>query len=460
MLKKILSAILVLCVACTMPLSAALAATKSSFTDVISPDYDWAVDDIEAMTRQGIIKGYSDYTFRPANDIRKIEMLLLVARAAQFTNDEYAPFSAFAQQLYASTLANYDLGESYNRYKPEVAFLLYKGLISPAELDGLIGGSEAGAPVRRYEAAVLLTRLLGAEEQVKSNIAPVLEYNDYADIPISARAYVEYVTNQGIMSGMDDNYFYPNKSVTRAQVAVILNRVLSRLNYSVKVGTVSAADPDKGTLTLYNRNADGDEVIPVDFGTAKIMRDGMNTNIYNVATGSYALLLMSGEAVVSVDVLSSPNAMSVTDCVIVDIQQNEEYTAFTVRDQSGSSIEYKVYPDATPLVSLDGRASDFGALSSGCTALVTMANGEIVAVKASSSASSGSVNGTLTSILITQSPQLGVTVGVTESFYPLTDSSSILVNGSRATIYDLRLGAPVELTVEGGKITKIDAKIE
>ncbi len=462
MLKKTLSVILALCTACSVLASAAFAATQSSFTDVISPDYDWAVDDIEAMTRQGIIKGYSDHTFRPANDIRKIEMLLLVARAAQFTNDEYGPFSAFAQQLYAAALSKYDLGDAYNRYKPEVAFLLYEGLISPAELDGLIGGSEANAPIKRYEAAVLLTRLLGAEEQVKNNIAPVLEYADYADIPISARAYVEYVTNQGIMSGMEDNSFCPNKSVTRVQVAVILNRVLTKLNYSVRTGTVSAVDPDKGTITLYNKDADGDEVIPVNFGAAKIMRDGITTNIYSVPNGSYALLLLSGDTVTSVEVLSAPNAMSVTDCVITGISDGDGDggTVLTVKDAEGNSLEFSISPDALPLVTLDGRAGDLNALASGCNAAVTTADGKLVAIKATGNDASVTVTGALSSILITQFPQLGVMAGVTESFYPLGANSAVIVNGSRATIYDLRLNASVELTVENGQITRVDAKIE
>ena len=138
MTKKILSAVLALCLAASMGLTAL---AKSSFSDVISPDYDWAADEIEEMTTLGIIKGYTDGTFRPAITIRKIEALLLLSRAAGYSNADYEPFVHYAISLYTPVLEKYDLGATYNLYKDEVAFLLYKGVLSDDELDSWLGSA-------------------------------------------------------------------------------------------------------------------------------------------------------------------------------------------------------------------------------------------------------------------------------------------------------------------------------
>lgn len=551
MFKKILSVMLTLSLVLT---AAGTALAAGSFTDVPSPAYDWAIPDIEAMTRDGIIKGYSDQTFKPANAIKKIEMLLLLARATEFENDDYGPFVEFATDLYAPVMARYDLGETYNKYKPEVSFLLYKGIISANELDGLIGGGQANMTVKRYEAAVLLTKLMGAEALVKSNIAPVLDYTDFTSIPANARAYVEYVTAQGIMGGIGDNKFGPNDNVTRAQIAVILSRVLSKLNYSVRVGTVRGVNPDTGYITLYNNAADADMVFPVNFQDAKITLNGYPSSVYGIAQSNYALILYSGSKVVSIEVLSSVNVMSVVNGTLVDItddDSNDNYTVYTlsVRDQLNGLInEYKIYSDDLPQVFLSGRACELDDLAPGYAVMLTMADGDVVSVSASTGADSainaadpdagtpnvpgvsgiitdieltpdyvisvllddesltdfivsgsvsvtrngsaaglrdllvgdsveiieedglvhsiaatstyGEASGVLYSILISAAPQLGVKNAAEENVYPVAPNAEYEVDGSEATIYDLRLGANVELDLEGSSVVRVISSSE
>lgn len=550
MIKKILSALLTLSLVLTV---ASTAMAASSFTDVPSPAYDWAIPDIEAMTRNGIIKGYSDQTFKPANPIKKIEMLLLMARAAEFENDDYAPFVEFATDLYSPVMNRYDLGETYNKYKPEVSFLLYKGIISINELDSLIGDEQANTPVKRYEAAVLLTKLMGAEAQAQSNIAPVLDYTDFTSIPANARAYVEYVSSQGIMGDVGDNKFGPNDSVTRAQVAVILSRILSKLDYSVRVGTVRGVNPDAGYITLYNSDDDSDTTFPVNFRSAKVTLDGYPSSVYGIARSNHALLLYSGDTVVAVEVLSSINDMAVVGGILEDIttdDSNDNYDTYTltVRDQLSDMVsEYDIYSDELPQIFLSGRACGLEDLEPGNIVMLTLSDGEVVSVSASpntgsaiggfsadddtefsefsgiitnieftpdyvisvllsdetltdfivsgtvtitrngntaglrdllvgdsveiieedglvseisATSTSGEASGVLYSIFISSAPELGVKNADEENVYPVAPNAEYEVDGSEATIYDLRLGANVELDLEGSSVVRVISSSE
>ena len=68
-------------------------------------------------------------------------------------NEEYREV---ALNRYESVLASYDIS-----YKAEVAYLLYTGVLTTDELSNYISNSAKNQALKRYEAAVLLTKLVG-----------------------------------------------------------------------------------------------------------------------------------------------------------------------------------------------------------------------------------------------------------------------------------------------------------
>ena len=56
-----------------MALSVMSSAFAAKFPDVTSTSYGWALEAVEEMTESGIIKGYEDGSFRPANTVTKLE---------------------------------------------------------------------------------------------------------------------------------------------------------------------------------------------------------------------------------------------------------------------------------------------------------------------------------------------------------------------------------------------------
>ncbi len=456
MFKKMMSVTAALCVACTALVPASLAAGGSSFTDMSDPEYEWAVDAVEDMTRLGIIKGYTDGTFKPANAIKKIEMLLLMARAAGYTFDDYSPFAEYAAALYAPTLAAYDMGDAYNRYKNEVAFLLYKGIISTSELNNLL--SNADSPIKRYEAAVLLTKLMGAEEQVRKNIAASLDYADYSEIPASARTYVEYVTKQGLMNGIGNNTFGPMVNIDRAQIAVILSRVSDKLNYSAVTGTVSEVDTDEGTVSIYRSAAGGDISVRTGAKT-RILVDGKASSLKNLPEDSRALVLYSGSDVVSVEALTLSGDSQVFAGVITNALTDENGVSLLFSDlNSGTERSIIVDPDVE--ISLDGRDCEFDSLRIGQYVMLTVTDNKIKVIAATTSESipGQGAGGTIYAIQLTPEFILSVENSAEEVYdYAVSSNVRVTRNGETATLRDLIIGDKVKLTLNDEIVTAIAA---
>ena len=210
----------------------------SMFPDVTEETYGWALEAVEEMAENGIIKGYEDDSFRPENTVTKLEALVLIARILGVNNRVNDAVMENAMAKYEDTVGAYELPYG----DEEIIYLLAKNVISVSELSGYISGSNASAGLKRYEVAVLLTKAMGAEETVKQNLVTVLDYEDEKDIPSYAKKYVEYVTNEEIMMGVDENTFSPETDVTRAQAAVLLKRVMDAIEIEEYTAAVASVD--------------------------------------------------------------------------------------------------------------------------------------------------------------------------------------------------------------------------
>ncbi len=460
MFKKFLSAVTALCLLCTV--ISAVSFAESSFSDVISPDYDWAMDEIEEMTTIGIIKGYTDGTFRPATSVKKIEALIFLARAVGFSNTDYEPFTEYAYTLYSPILDEYDLGSTYNSYKKEVAFLLYKDVLHEDELDEYL--DDASSALKRYEAAVLLTKLMGAEDEVKNNTAVLLDYSDYNEIPASARAYVEYVTQEGLMNGLEDNCFGPNENVTRVQIAILLHRILNTLDYSTVAGTVRSVNAENSSISIYNEEEKKNEEYSIDAKKVTVLKDGFAVNsLDGIADGSTALVLYSGSSIKALEVISPAGENETVAGRLADITIKTDYTSFyVINDKTSESREFKFLAKSEPEVTYNGKETKFSALSAGDYVTVTVKNGAVTAIDGESG--DKTVTGTVRDISL--SPEYSLSVRLTDDNgtstsetvdYSVSDEVTVTRNGSKSTLREVLSGDKVTLTLKGGIVTKIVA---
>lgn len=180
---------------------------SASFEDI---EDSFAREAINYVYEQGIMQGVSPTSFAPEQTISRQEFALVLAKT--WGIQPYYP----AQPTFT------DLGPTQDEYG-YVEALVHLGILtgtSPSTFSG-------DKPLTRQDAAVILTRAL-ANPQSKANL-PQPNYLDSGQIAPYAQEAVSYVTTEGLMSGHEQR-FSPQQALTRAETAVLAQRLLERGN--------------------------------------------------------------------------------------------------------------------------------------------------------------------------------------------------------------------------------------
>ena len=530
MKKKFLSVILTLGLIVMSFVPCAIAAT--TFSDVLSPDHDWASKQIKEMTDLGIIKGYTDGTFRPDKSISKIEALLLFSRAAGYSNDEYAAIKDFAASKYEAVISSINLG-NYSSFSPELAFALYKNILGDDELVRYLDEKAYSEDFPRSDAAILLANLMGAD--VKKANTSSLKFADVKDIPEKALPYVAYVVEEGLMNGVEQKdgtvNFDADKPLSRAQVSVLLYRIIDKLDMSVESGIVTKADADNGILEF--TNSDKKEKSYVVPESANILIDGTAAKLGDISKESKVVVVRHGRDIFSVEALSPSSnetvkgtvtataskatyvkltlkldstgeektyysksaddfevtnngvadkfsSIKLNDYVVVklldsaivsiDKQTSEATVQGVVEDialddpmtitvvttdettDKETSSEYTVDEDVS--VRRDGERVTMRELLIGDKVVLTVTKGAVSKIVATSSKST--VTGSISSITISSQSKIALTSNGKTTEYPISMGTEYVVGGNKGSIYDLRLGNVVTLSLSGSTVTKVD----
>ncbi|MDD3653579.1 MAG: Ig-like domain-containing protein [Desulfotomaculaceae bacterium] len=162
----------------------------------------WAMQPIQVISSYGVIKGYPDRSFRPNAAVSKYEAIMMISRACGFTGA-------------------YDSDNSWGRNVPDwmtdcLNFAVDEGILTEDEAEDLNGRAAA----KRFEVAVWANRAMGLDQDEE------LSFRDRDEIPYYARCYIGGMYKYGYMVGYPGNYFQPNRSVTRAEMAMVLYRIL------------------------------------------------------------------------------------------------------------------------------------------------------------------------------------------------------------------------------------------
>ena len=265
---KLLSAVLS---ASLLLSSIALPAFAVTFNDVESDaTVSWAKDSITKMTDAGYIKGYEDGTFRPYRAITKIESLILMSRMLGYENSEFSSVASAASTAYKSIASKYN-----TTYANEISYLMYCGVLKESDLVDYASAANANTQLLRYQAAVLMSKLMGADSEAKAYTVSAATYADDSAIPTTARPYVEYVSANNIMNGMDKTddgkaQFSPLTSLTRAQMATLLARMMDKLELKYVSGTVDSVSSSKISVDGTSLGIMTDTKVYISGGTASV----------------------------------------------------------------------------------------------------------------------------------------------------------------------------------------------
>jgi hypothetical protein len=230
----------------TKPHANGKAYSKIGFWDV-DETIEWARLAIDRMSAKGILKGYEGGVFKPNSSVTHLEAIIMALRVMgweeQTKQVKILPFEVKKIKL------SWDAGYYY------VAIAVEKGIIKPEELKGFNPNQSA----KRYEVAKYIVRALGKEAEAKKHMDAKLPFKDREAIPKDAVGYVYVITEKlGLMQGYN-NLFQPQKSISRAEMAVLMNRLDDVVDDDDDekegnrlTGTVENVDVDKRKITIKN----------------------------------------------------------------------------------------------------------------------------------------------------------------------------------------------------------------
>lgn len=208
--KRLLAVLLALMTLVSVPVFA----KSQTFSDV--ERNHWAFDYIDALVERNVVKGYADGTFGPGKNVTRAEWAKMLAVTAEIpTYPNYKEVIDFCSE---------DV-KSDNWAAPYLVTVLpffpFEGTESPYGKVSVKFQPSKAATRLEITKSIVLEKGYSLK---KPDYNLVTNFTDYLDIPEEDMAYVAVAVEKGIIKGMDDGSFKPNKKVTRAEAATILYR--------------------------------------------------------------------------------------------------------------------------------------------------------------------------------------------------------------------------------------------
>lgn len=173
---------------------------KKSFKDV--PAGHWAERTIQILAAKHVVQGTSEELFSPNRSTNRAEFAALLVnmlhlnpagKAAVF--NDVQPDAWYADSVSAAVEAGIILGRSADQFAP-------------------------GESITRAEMAAMAVRALGLQVQAGATSS----FADAYSIPAWAQSYVAAASQSGIINGVGQNQFAPEREATRAEAAqIVLN---------------------------------------------------------------------------------------------------------------------------------------------------------------------------------------------------------------------------------------------
>lgn len=176
---------------------------EAEFSDL--GGFDWAKGAIYALSKKNIVSGTGDGAYEPERRVTRAEFSTMLVKLM----DAYDEGAAVA----------FEDVEKDSWYYPYVASAKSKGYIN-GRSDSIFAPDDS---ITRYEAVIMVYNVL------KSNGYSFGggngSFNDIDGLSENIRTIISDVCGEGIVVGKAEGLFFPYDSTTRAEAAVIINRL-------------------------------------------------------------------------------------------------------------------------------------------------------------------------------------------------------------------------------------------
>lgn len=202
--------------------STASASEKSIFLDL--PTSHWAYQEIAQLTSAGIISGFPDHKFYPADLV---------------TYGEFIKMAATTAGLEKFTTAAQGNGQIHWA-QPYYLAGLQAGYYSQIDIPEAV----LSRSIPRGFMALVVASVLGDTEQVSENYSKILSGIQDVDSRTSYEFEIVKAYDAGIVTGFPDGTFRPERPLTRAEAAIVIERLRNRLAENVIDGGKAAENSE------------------------------------------------------------------------------------------------------------------------------------------------------------------------------------------------------------------------
>lgn len=513
-MKKVISLLLIAVLTVSV---LAVPVSASSFKDLEPSQWDWAREAIEAMTEKGLVAGYSETEFGPSDGVTTLQAMLFMSRIIGFYESVNEDVLETAEELYGDFLSSYHLSN-----QSEIALLMYYDIFSQSELETYLSSSVVNKVLKRHEAAVFLTKTAGGENELKDKtlsfddaaqipdsskeyVAYVVEkgymlgmndsefgpdgevtraqmatmlYRVINDLDITyVSGEVETVSDTAVSvktaAGAGKSYKIPSDAEIRingvkknlSQVAVGDDILLKFYRNTLRYADVFALESDTVTEGYVTSKKSGNpnqlKIVTADFpdGTeyplaadCKIYYNGKTASFDDVLTGDNVTVFLTDGTVCKLEIAYRTD--KVTSVEFAGIVYEPELGVIT---ETSSGLQRTYLLDDKVTVRKNSKSAELKDLMVGDNLSLTLSSNKVTLITATSH--KGSTSGTIEEIHISSEPYITVNNGKTSASYALNNQTEITVDGSTGTIYDLKLGYTVDVTLESDTVTKITTKV-
>ncbi|NQX59987.1 S-layer homology domain-containing protein [Paenibacillus qinlingensis] len=292
----------------------------------------WAQQAVANLTRQKVIQGYENGTFKPDQIVTRAELAVFVYRMASLTGIKHSDrdISGFS-----------DVKKEW--FAEDVLAASKLGFIQGYE-DGTFRPNEH---VTREETAVLLNRLYPRKT------LSVSRFTDKGAIAPWAIEAVESLSDAQVLQGYEDGAFHGKRNLTRAELAVALDRLWKLTNSQTPTSdltlSVTVQTPDNNLMVDAQVfvHAQGKKMFLAEGKT-----DAKGNVKFSLPSGSYELYSIGQESV-----------------AYKKVEVDSEHTAFQLKTESAASFTGKIVakngsPSAGIVVSLTTNPTFFAVTKS------------------------------------------------------------------------------------------------
>ncbi len=433
-----------------------------------------AYPSIEKISKLGIIVGDLQGNFNPDNYVSKFDAIKILSKLIKNNNN-----ININESKYNNIVLEYD--KKYSRWdssaNTSLVIMLENGILNEDELNNFIvidkNNKEQIRALSNEELSLFLVRIDNKEDIVNSMCFKKIfkDENDISPDKIKACYYMDSIN---IVPSKDDT-FLPKNAVTRANLAIILDKFLQYTNIALNIQTNNFEYLDYNNIQtrfvtiekIFDKNFSiqvkiGNEtkIYPVE-ENAFIYIDGISSDLANVKPNSNAEITIKDNIINKIDIKSNLKINNIEGNnsekiygIIKNISDDSIGISYKEVDDNGFYSKEKI--DIIPL------SSDYKITKNGIIINDLKENNLSTVILENKKAKQIILeddNAIFIGKIIEKSKDK-ITIKTTDDKIfeiGFLENAKIIRNGKECSIKDLKIGDTVNFNIKNDKISKIDS---